>query len=144
MDMKTSADGLDRLRRREGEKLVAYRDSRGLWTIGVGHLSNAFFRVFPGLRITRPQETKLLAHDVGSVEATINACVKVPLKQYEFDALVSLGYNIGCGGLSHSAVVHYLNNGRRDMAAAAFLAWCHPPELKGRREDEMLQFQGKA
>lgn len=141
--MKTSAIGLNRLEFREGDRLQAYRDSRGLWTIGVGHLTDAFFRVFPGLKITRAQSLHLLAHDVASVEETINACVKKPLTQNQFDALVSLGYNIGCGGLSHSAVVHHINNGDMQQAAEAFLDWCHPPELRGRRLAEQLQFKGR-
>ena len=141
--MKTSQSGLAKLSTREGKQLVAYRDSRGLWTIGVGHLTNAYFRVFRGLKITEQKEMDLLAHDVGSVEACINSCVKVPLKQYQFDALVSLGYNIGVGGLAHSAVVHYINDGRMDLAAKAFMDWVHPPELKGRRESEAHQFEGQ-
>ena len=40
--MKTSSCGLAVLEAREGDKLQAYRDSRGLWTIGVGHLTNAY------------------------------------------------------------------------------------------------------
>ena len=141
--MKTSAYGLLLLEEREGDRLQAYPDSRGLWTIGIGHLSNAFFRVFPGLRITKRQEMNLLAHDVASVEAAINSCVGVDLKQCQFDALVSLGYNIGVGGLTHSAVVHHINEGRMDLAAKAFMEWVHPPELRARRVGEVQQFEGR-
>ena len=140
--MHTSINGLARLEAREGVRLKAYPDSRGLWTIGVGHLSNAYFRVFRGQQITEKKSMELLAHDVQSVEVTINSCVHQQLRQYQFDALVSLGYNIGCAGLSHSAVVHYINAGRMDLAAQAFIQWIHPPELKGRREDEVKQFEG--
>ena len=140
--MRTSQLGLLALEEREGSRLKAYPDSRGLWTIGIGHLSNAYFRVFPGQRITKAQELNLLAHDVQSVEAAINACVHQPLKQYQFDALVSLGYNIGVGGLAHSAVVHHINDGRMDLAAQAFMDWIYPPVLVGRRKSEVRQFEG--
>ena len=138
--MKTSPAGITVLAQREGERLTAYRDSRGLWTIGVGHLTNAFFKVFPGLRITREKEMELLAHDLGEVEATINRCVKVPMTQNQFDAMASLGYNIGCGGLAHSSVVRNLNAGKINAAADAFMAWCHPSVLIGRRKAERIQF----
>ena len=140
--MKTSEFGLRWLEGLEGERLKAYPDSRGLWTIGVGHLSDAFFRVWPGRTITKSQELSLLAHDVRSVEATINSCVHQQLKQCQFDALVSLGYNIGTGGLSHSAVVHHINDGRLDLAAQSFLAWVHPPVLRARRMREVQLFEG--
>ena len=35
--MKTSAAGRALIERREGRRLSAYRDTRGIWTIGVGH-----------------------------------------------------------------------------------------------------------
>ena len=138
--MKTSPAGIAAIAQREGERLTAYRDSRGFWTIGVGHLTNAFFKVFPGLRITREKEMELLAHDLGEVEATINRCVKVPMTQNQFDAMASLGYNIGCGGLAHSSVVRNLNAGKINAAADAFMAWCHPSVLIGRRKAERIQF----
>ena len=138
--MKTSPEGVAAIAQREGERLAAYRDSRGLWTIGVGHLTNAFFKVFPGLRITRQKEMELLAHDLGEVEATINRYVTVPLTQNQFDALASLGYNIGCGGLAHSSVVRYLNAHDYKSAANAFMAWIKPAVLRGRRISERAQF----
>jgi len=141
--LKTSPAGIAAIAQREGERLTAYRDSRGLWTIGVGHLTNAFFKVFPGLKITREKEMELLAHDLGEVEATINRCVKVPMTQNQFDALASLGYNIGCGGLAGSSVVRYLNAKNYNAAADAFMAWCHPSVLIGRRKAERIQFLRK-
>ena len=35
--MKTSDKGLQFIRREEGERLTAYADIIGVWTIGVGH-----------------------------------------------------------------------------------------------------------
>ena len=140
--MKTSPEGVAVLAEREGVRLGAYCDSRGLLTIGVGHLSNAYFRVSPGMVISRERALDLLAHDLGEVEETINAVARTPLKQCQFDALASLGYNIGCGGLAHSTVVHFVNM-RNDVAAAnAFMGWDHPAVLKPRRRAEKMQFLG--
>ena len=140
--MKTSAAGLKAIMQREGVRLGAYRASRGLWTIGCGHLTNDYFRVSPGMVISQQKAMDLLAHDLGQVEATINAVCKVPLQQWQFDALASLGFNIGCGGLAHSTVMHYVNAMAFPQAADAFMNWCHPPELRGRRESERRQFLG--
>jgi lysozyme len=143
MAMKTSAKGIKLIEQREGVRHGAYRDSRGLWTIGVGHLSDAYFRVSPGMMISEAKALELLAHDLGEVEATIARAVHVPLAQYQFDALASLGYNIGCGGLAHSSVVHFVNLRLFTQAADAFMQWCHPSVLRGRRESERRQFMGE-
>jgi len=138
----TSEAGIARLAEREGFRLVAYPDTRGLWTIGVGHLSNDYFPVRPGLMISKEKALELLAHDLGEVERTINACVHVDISQDQFDALASLGFNIGCRGLAHSSVIYRLNFGDYEGAARAFMMWVHPPELKPRRTGEMNQFLG--
>jgi len=142
MTAKTSPEGVRRIDQREGEKLKAYRDSRGFWTIGVGHLTNAFFRVFPGLTISKEKSLELLAHDLGAVEATINAVVRRPITQYQFDALASFGFNIGVGGLAHSSVVRLINEGRMADAANAFMDWVKPEEIRSRRDSERRQFLG--
>lgn len=140
--MKTSANGIKLIEQREGVRHGAYKDSRGLWTIGVGHLSNDYFRVSPGMIISEAKALDLLAHDLGDVEDTINRAVKVPLQQYQFDALASFGFNIGCGGLAHSSVVHFVNLKMFPHAGEAFLAWRHPAALYGRRQSERRQFLG--
>ena len=143
MTMKTSAAGIKLIEQREGVRHGAYRDSRGLWTIGVGHLSNAYFRVTPGMIISEAKALELLAHDLGNVEIAINRAVKAPLEQHQFDALASLGFNIGCAGLAHSSVVHFINERKYESAAQAFMAWVHPAVLRGRRDAERRQFLGE-
>ena len=140
--MKTSPKGVKLIEQREGVRLGAYRDSRGLWTIGVGHLSNDYFRVHPGQIISQAKALELFAHDLGEVEATLDKCLKRTVNQSQFDALASLGYNIGCGGLAHSSVVHWINSGNMQHAADAFMQWVHPAVLRGRRESERKQFLG--
>jgi lysozyme len=140
--MRTSTKGIKLIEEREGVRLGAYRDVRGLWTIGVGHLSSKSFQVHPGMVISETTALRLLAEDLGDVEATIAHVVKVPLQQWQFDALASLGYNIGCGGLAHSTVVHFVNAKAFSQASDAFMNWVHPPELRGRRESERRQFLG--
>ncbi|WP_421917394.1 lysozyme [Mesorhizobium sp.] len=148
--MQTSPSGRAAIARREGNKLVAYLDSVGVWTIGVGHTSAAGPpEVKQGLTITAAQSDQILSRDLASVEASVTSMVVVPLNQNEFDALVSLVFNIGAGAFRRSSVLKNLNAGNRPGAADAMLAWNKGTfagkkvVLKGlasRRRDERAQF----
>jgi lysozyme len=151
--MQTSPSGRASIARREGAKLTAYQDSVGIWTVGVGHTSAAGPpKVTKGMRITAAESDEILARDLAAVEASINALVEVPLSQNEFDALVSLVFNIGAGAFKKSTVLRSLNGGNRTGAADAMLAWNKGTvsgkkvALKGlttRRQDERAQFLSK-
>lgn len=122
--MKTSQFGRGEIARREGTKLSAYQDSKGVWTIGTGHTSAAGDpKVSKGLKITAWEADQILSRDLGTVENTVNGNVRVPLNQNEFDALVSLVFNIGGAAFRGSTVLRKLNAGDRAGAADAFLAW---------------------
>lgn len=122
--MRTSAAGRKAIAQREGNKLTAYLDSVGVWTIGVGHTTAAGPpTVTKGLTITADQSDEILSRDLAGVEADINRLVKVPLTQSQFDALVSLVFNIGAGAFGKSTLLKKLN--AKDYAGAAeqFLVW---------------------
>lgn len=139
--MKMSEKGRAILTQREGLRLAAYRDSVGVWTIGVGHTSAAGSpKVTPGLRLTKEQVDEVFARDLVKYEDAVNSNIKVPLAQNEFDALVSFCFNIGPGGFSRSTVVKRLNAGDKRGAADAMLMWNKPPEVVGRRKSEKSQF----
>lgn len=139
--MKTSPNGRRLLTQREGIELKAYKDTVGVWTIGVGHTSAAGPpKVTKGLTITREESDAIFARDLVTYEAAVNAAVTVPISQGEFDALVSLCYNIGTGGFKKSTIVRRLNAGDREGAAEAFMMWRKPPEIIGRRKGEQKQF----
>jgi lysozyme len=66
---------------------------------------------------------QLLAHTVGAYEHTVNA-IGVPLTQNQFDALVSLCYNIGTGNFVSSTLVKMLKADEpKSEIAAQFLRW---------------------
>lgn len=138
--MKTSAKGRAKIAQREGVRLKAYRDSRGIPTIGVGHIAG----VKMGQTITQAECDKLLATDLKIAEAAINATVTVPLSQDQFDSLVSMVFNIGVGGWKKSTCLRRLNAGDYAGAARAMMMWNKPPEITGRRRTEMVQFLGGA
>lgn len=139
----TSATGRAMLEQREGVRLKAYQDTKGIWTIGVGHTSAAGPpEVTPGLTITQAQCDQIFARDLGKFEKTVTDSIDdgVSVSDNEFDAMVSLCFNIGQKGFAGSTVVKKLNAGDKPGAAAAFLMWNKPPEILGRRKSEQKQF----
>lgn len=146
--MVTSPAGRAAITQREGNVLTAYRDSVGILTIGVGHTTAAGApTVAPGMRITPAESDLILSRDLAKFETAVLAAVKVPISQNEFDALVSLAFNIGGGAFAKSTLVRKLNEGDKAGAAEQFLVWnkAGGKVLKGltkRRESERLQFLG--
>lgn len=139
--MKTSAAGRAAIAQREGNRLKAYRDTKGIWTIGVGHTAAAGEpRPKAGLIISAKQSDDILERDLADVERAVNSAVKVPVTQNQFDAMVSLAFNIGAGGFKRSTVVKRLNAGDVAGAGEAFMMWNKPPEIIGRRRTERKQF----
>lgn len=135
--MNLSDDGRARLEQREGRKNKAYRDTKGLWTIGVGHTGP---NVHEGLAWTDQQIDDAFKDDVKWAETAVNKWVTVPLTQHQFDALVSFVFNIGDTRFRTSTVLRQLNIKDYHGAAQAFMMWNKPPEIVGRRKSEMLQF----
>lgn len=119
----------------EGYKLVRYKDSAGFDTIGVGHLivkpyDSALDSVIGIIdsslldSVTDEQCDRLLEHDVQNVvELLNNILIPVKLSPNQFDALVSLAYNIGGTAFRKSTVFLKLLNDEYEEAAQAFLRW---------------------
>lgn len=104
----------------EGLKLTAYRDVGGVWTIGYGHTGPD---VFSGKTIT-PDEAKRLADiDIAEAEQAVNSGLKVVVNQNQYDALVSLTYNIGNAAFLRSTALKRLNEGDVLGAAEAITWW---------------------
>ena len=139
--MKTSVSGRAAIEQREGRRLSAYCDSRGILTIGVGHTGRMSPpAVAADMTVTEAECDAMLATDLAPVEAVIRTAVKVPISQNEFDALASLGFNIGAAGLRKSTVIKRLNIGDVRGAADAIMNWSKPVVLAGRRKAERQQF----
>lgn len=146
--MKTSSQGLDLLIAREALRTDAYLDTKGIATIGVGHTGP---EVHMGLVWTVEHCREVFAHDIERFEGAVNDCVKVPIEQHEFDALVSFSFNCGTNALAHggggggpSSILRALNAGDHAGSAAAFNNWMADPEVRTRRAGEREQFRGAA
>jgi lysozyme len=141
MDMKTSAMGREAISIREGRVLQAYRDTRGILTIGVGHTSAAGPpTVTDGMVISLTECDQILSRDLSQFEDAVNGVIRIAISQNAFDACVSLAFNVGAPGFVGSSVARDINAGDMQAAADAFLLWDHPPELLGRRKGERAQF----
>ncbi len=64
-----------------------------------------------------------LAQDLKKFESAVNTAVKVPINQNQFDALVSLTYNIGIGAFKDSTLLKKLNVKDYKGAAEQFPRW---------------------
>lgn len=81
-------------------------------TIGFGTTDG----VKMGDRTTPPAALARALRDVSKFEGALKECVRVELTQYEYDAYVSLAYNIGADAFCGSTLVKKLN--ARDYAGA--------------------------
>ena len=108
----------------ESLQLQAYDDGVGVCTIGYGTtVYPDDRRVKAGDVCTRAQAESFMAHDLKRFEQTVSSAVTVPLNQHQFDALVSLTYNIGQGAFRDSTLLRKLNAKDYLGAAAQFDVW---------------------
>lgn len=122
--MTVSPFGVDLICGFEGKRLAAYDDGVGVWTIGFGTtVYPNGIKVMKGDTCTEAQAKTYMAHDLKKFEATVNKAVTVQLNQNQFDALVSLAYNIGTNAFSKSTLVKKLNANDIRGAADQFDVW---------------------
>lgn len=104
----------------EGYREAAYVPVPGdKYTIGFGTTEG----VKPGDRITPPQALARALQDVQKFEGALKQCVKVPLHQHEYDAYISLSYNIGSNAFCGSTLVRKLNAEQYSEACAEIKRW---------------------
>ncbi len=128
--MKVSQTGIDLIKHFEGLRLEAYKDIAGIWTIGYGHTGPD---VSEGMRISEEEAEALLRKDLTRFEQGVSSAVKVALGQNQFDALVSLAYNIGINAFRGSTAKRLLNKGNFIQAADA-ITWWNKATINGIRQ----------
>lgn len=115
-----SAAALVSIALHEGYSDRAYQPVPGdKQTIGFGTTEG----VRPGDTITPPKALERALRDVQKFEGAIKDCVKVPLYQHEYDAYISLSYNIGSSAFCNSTLVRKLNAGDYEGACAEIRRW---------------------
>ncbi len=127
--MNLSRAGERLIQKHEGLELKAYRCPAGVLTIGYGHTGGD---VREGMTITHAQAEELLRQDLAWATAAVNDALSRPFKgrhgtfpvtQSQFDAMVSLTYNIGRTAFLRSSVFRRHRAGDYGGAAEAFLMW---------------------
>jgi len=121
--MKISDFGIEKLKDFEGLRLRAYKDSAGIWTVGYGHTTDKNLTVTALTEINEQEAERLLRLDVREAEDAVNKLVKVPLNQFQFDALGSFTYNIGITQFEKSTLLRKLNAGDYESVPGELIKW---------------------
>jgi lysozyme len=125
----------------EGLRQTAYPDpaTKGHpWTICYGHTGPD---VSPGVRKSLEECKALLVKDLDKHAEPLERCIKVPMSDSRYVAVLSLAVNIGSAGVCKSSIVRLLNAGEDKAACDAFLKFNRAagfvmPGLTRRREAE--------
>lgn len=120
--MKLSTRGIDLIKQFEGYSSKAYPDPAtggAPWTIGYGTTKG----VKPGMVIAAEQAEKMLRDDVAKFESGVSSLIISPTTQGQFDAMVSLAYNIGLGNFGKSTLLKKHNARCYSCAADQFRVW---------------------
>lgn len=122
--------------------LEAYKDSKGIWTWGIGVTDASGHKVKRYLDNPQPLykvidifkwlvETKYLPDVLKAFEG-------VELNEHQLAAAVSFHYNTGAIGTA--SWVKSFKEGDRVLARKQFLQWKKPPEIFNRRKKEAALF----
>lgn len=119
--MKTSEKIKSMIKKWEGCRLKAYRCPAGVWTIGYGHTQG----VTAGMVITQAQADAMFEEEIEKFEKQVRPLIAgVELNQNQYDALVSLAYNIGVGALGRSTLLKKVKANPNDPSIrASFNQW---------------------
>lgn len=148
--MKTSQAGIDLIHSFEQLRLKAYPDPGSKdgkpYTVGWGSTGSD---IGPGTLWTKEKADQRFASDLSKFEQAVSLLVKVPLTQYQFDAIVSFTYNLGIGSLKSSTMLKMLNEGDYSNAGLQLLRWTKNDgvEMAGlvrRRKAELKMFNGES
>ena len=149
--MNVSKAAIALIKHHEGVRSRPYRCPANLWTVGVGHLigngkllPDSYNRTF-----TKEEIDALLVRDLNRFERGISKMLpNVPLRQHEFDAIISFCFNLGLGCFQRSTLRQALLRGDKKAAMESLVKYCRAGGkiLRGlqiRRLDEKALFEGK-
>ena len=149
--MNVSKAGIALIKHFEGVCSRPYKCAAGLWTIGIGHLigdgkqlPDSYNKTF-----TEREIDELLKSDLKRFELGVSKMLpNVPLRQCEFDCLVSFAFNLGLGTFQRSTLRQALLRGNKTAAMESLVKYCRAGGkiLRGlqiRRLDEKALFEGK-
>ena len=149
--MNVSKAAIALIKHHEGVRSRPYRCPANLWTVGVGHLigdgkllPDSYNRTFSQEEIDGILKSDLRRFELGVHKMLPN----VPLRQHEFDAIISFCFNLGLGCFQRSTIRQALLRGDKTQAMESLVKYCRAGGkiLRGlqiRRLDEKALFEGK-
>ena len=149
--MKVSKEAIKLIRHHEGVRAKPYKCPAGLWTVGVGHLIGDG-KTLPkewNKTFTNEEIDAILKRDLNRFELGVHKMLpNVPLRQHEFDAIISFCFNLGLGCFQRSTIRQALLRGDKTQAMESLVKYCRAGGkiLRGlqlRRLDERALFEGK-
>ena len=141
--MRLNKEGYEALHQREGLRLKPYLDTKGVPTIAIG---NTYYENGKAVTMQDKALTKEEAMHLGNLTADkfalqISKLITSNVNQNQFNALVSLAYNIGITGFKNSTVLRLLNINPNDIKIADAIAmWRKDEEVRSRRATELRQY----
>jgi lysozyme len=149
--VKVSEHAIKLIKHHEGVRNRPYRCPANLYTVGVGHLigdgkslPDSWNRTFSQEEIDGILKSDLRRFELGVSKMLPN----VPLRQHEFDAIISFCFNLGLGCFQRSTLRQALLRGDKKAAMESLVKYCRAGGkiLRGlqiRRLDEKALFEGK-
>ena len=149
--MNVSKAAIALIKHHEGVRSRPYRCPANLWTVGVGHLIGDGKSLPDSWNRTFSQEEidGILKSDLRRFELGVHKMLpNVPLRQHEFDAIISFCFNLGLGCFQRSTLRQALLRGDKKAAMESLVKYCRAGGkiLRGlqlRRLDEKALFEGK-
>ena len=149
--MNVSKAAIALIKYHEGVRSRPYRCPANLWTVGVGHLIGDGKSLPDSWNRTFSQEEidGILKSDLRRFELGVHKMLpNVPLRQHEFDAIISFCFNLGLGCFQRSTLRQALLRGDKKAAMESLVKYCRAGGkiLRGlqiRRLDEKALFEGK-
>jgi lysozyme len=141
--MRLDANGYAKLHEREGLRLKPYLDTEGIPTVAFG---NTYYLDGRKVKMSDPELTLQQANELGKVVPDyfanfVDSKLKKPVTQDQFNALVSICYNIGKTGFANSTMLRLININPNDIKIADAIAmWRKNEEVRSRRASELKQY----
>ena len=140
-------NGINLIKRFEGFEPEIYLDAAGLPTISYGHLIRKGEHKMFENGISEAAGEALLIKDVLLAEQAVLRLIHVPLRDGQFDALVSFTFNLGSGALQRSTLRRKVNREEHDEVPEQLMrwVWAGGRRLRGlvrRREAEAHLYTG--
>lgn len=121
-NVRASRNALDLIKKYESCRLEAYEDVGGKYTIGWGSTGPG---IGPHTIISQGVADGMLISDVSEISVQVSNLVNYYVNQNEYDALISLAYNIGVEAFKESTLLKKIKAHDKEGAAAEFLKWDH-------------------